>query len=125
MRERERGREKWYCEWQEIASGVAFGRGDGGQDFGLVHAHNDGAISEASDLASLEGDESRANLEFLSECLEDLGACDDQVRVGLRLGGEAEATAANGAEAEGPPCEEVWNVGEERVGSSRHGRHGF
>ena len=117
-----------YREGQEIANGVAFGRGDGRQDFGLVHTHNDGAVGEASDLSGLEGDQARANLEFLFECLEDLGARlygRHWVRVELRLGGEAEAATANGAEAKGAPCEEVWEVGEKRVGSARHGGHGF
>lgn len=45
-----------------------------------------------------------------------------RVRVEIRLGGEAEATGANGAEAEGLPCEEVRDGAEKWVSVS-HPRH--
>lgn len=75
-----------HSEGQEIPNSVPFGGRDGGQYFGLVHAQNDGSVGEAGDLARLESDQARANLEFLSGSLEDLRARDGRRRVCVELG---------------------------------------
>lgn len=75
---------------------ISFSGGDGGEDVGVVHGQNDGAIGEARDLAGLERDHARTDFELLCEGLEVLG------------GGGGE-----GAEAEGTPCEEVRQGAEE------------
>lgn len=103
---------KTYSERQEVANGVAFARNNGGQNLGLLHGHNDGAVGEPGYLSRLERDLLRPDFELLGERLQDLRAGNGGLVFGRQRGrGEVETAGGYGAEAEVRPFENGGSLG--------------
>lgn len=66
--------ENAYREWQKVASSIASGWRDRGEDISIVHSDDHRSVRKPGDLAGLNGDGAGSDLEILPEGLENLPA---------------------------------------------------